>query len=122
MDQPEGSCITHLSWGRVEVRIGSQRLQFRDCKIWPTGAEEWDWNTSGTRHQPGIRLAAVEEILERGARVVVLGCGFHGSLGVCPGVGKGGKEQPAPNKGGGPGGFACDKHVRQFWGSTAVGP
>ena len=84
MSEPEGTRITHFSWGQMEVCASSQQLQFRDCKIWPGGAEEWDWNTTGTRHQPGIQPAAVEEILERGAELVVLGCGFHGALNVCP--------------------------------------
>ncbi len=83
MSQLEGTCITHLAWGQMEVCIGSQQLKFRDCKIWPGGAEEWDWNTSGTRHEPGIAAAAVEELLTKGAEVVVLSRGFHGRLGVC---------------------------------------
>ena len=74
--------ITNLSWGRlaVEGRNGS----FKDAKLFPGGAREWDWNETGTRHEPGIQLADVEELLERGATVVVLGSGFYERLQVCP--------------------------------------
>jgi len=84
MNKPEGPRIACLAWGRIDVCVNSQAFTYRDCKIWPGGAEAWDWNATGTRHHPGIRPAAVEEILERGAEMIVLGCGFHGALGVCP--------------------------------------
>lgn len=71
--------ITGLSWGRLETEQGT----FKDAKLFPGGAREWDWNETGTRHEPGIRPADVAELLERGAEVVVLGRGFHRRLGVC---------------------------------------
>jgi hypothetical protein len=70
--------ITHLSWGRLETEGGV----FKDAKLYPGGAEEWDWNETGTSHDPGIRPADVEALLERGATVVVLSRGFHERLGV----------------------------------------
>jgi hypothetical protein len=48
------------------------------------GAREWDWNETGTSHEPGIQPADVEELLDRGATVVVLSRGFHERLRVCP--------------------------------------
>ncbi len=72
--------ITRLSWGRVEVEGRDAAL--RDAKLYPGGSREWDWNETGTRHEPGIGPADVEELLERGAAVVVLSRGFHGRLGV----------------------------------------
>ena len=54
----------------------------RDAKLYPGGSREWDWNETGTRHAPGIGPGDVEELLERGAEVVVLSRGFHGRLGV----------------------------------------
>ncbi len=71
--------ITRLSWGRLDVEGDS----FRDAKLFPGGSGEWDWNETGTRHTPGIQPSDVEELLERGATVVVLSRGFHGRLGVC---------------------------------------
>lgn len=72
--------ITHLSWGRLETEGGV----FKDAKLYPGGAEEWDWNETDTSHDPGIQPADVEGLLERGATVVVLSSGFHKRLGVAP--------------------------------------
>src|SRR5919112_5233245 len=74
--------ITHLSWGRLEVE--GQDGTFKDAKLYPGGAREWDWNETGTNHEPGIQFADVEELLERGATTVVLSKGFHERLGVTP--------------------------------------
>jgi hypothetical protein len=72
--------VTKLAWGRLEVE-GST---FKDAKFFPGGARAWDWNETGTRHEPGIQPADVEELLERGTTAVVLSKGFYGRLGVTP--------------------------------------
>jgi hypothetical protein len=72
--------VTHLSWGRLEVEDGS----FKDAKLFPGGAREWDWNETGTSHELGIQPADVEELLERGATAVVLSKGHHERLQVTP--------------------------------------
>lgn len=72
--------ITHLSWGRLQTEGGA----FKDARLYPGGAEEWNWNETGTGHDPGIQPADVERLLELGATVVVLSRGFHGRLGVAP--------------------------------------
>jgi hypothetical protein len=48
----------------------------KDFKLYPGGGREWDWNETGTRHDPGIQPADVEELLEKGACVVVLSRGM----------------------------------------------
>ncbi|MDY6973296.1 MAG: Mth938-like domain-containing protein [Thermodesulfobacteriota bacterium] len=73
--------IIHLAWGRLEVE-GHGPL--KDAKLFPGGAKEWDWGETGTSHAPGIQSADVEELLENGARTVVLSKGFQGRLKVCP--------------------------------------
>ena len=72
--------VTDLAWGRLEVE-GST---FKGAKLFPGGARAWDWNETGTNHEPGIQPADVEELLERGATTVVLSKGFHERLGVTP--------------------------------------
>lgn len=72
--------ITHVSWGRLEIE-GAER-PFKDAKLYPGGARDWDWNETGTRHVPGIQPADVEELLERGAREVVLARGMLRALRV----------------------------------------
>jgi len=72
--------ITHLSWGRLET----DGCVFKDARLYPGGADEWDWNETGTSHDPGIQPDDVEKLLERGATVVILSRGFHERLGVTP--------------------------------------
>ncbi len=73
--------VEALSWGKIEFEGG---MRFKDAKAYPGGAREWDWRETGTRHQPGIQPADVEEIIQRGARSVVLSRGMWGRLGVAP--------------------------------------
>jgi hypothetical protein len=56
----------------------------KDFKLYPGGGREWDWNETGTRHQPGIQPADVEELLTHGATVVVLSQGMDEQLHVDP--------------------------------------
>jgi len=65
--------IARLAWGEMSVDgIGSGK----DFKLWPGGGRPWDWRETGTRHVPGIQPADVEELLEHGARTVVLSRGM----------------------------------------------
>lgn len=73
--------ITMLAWGRIEVNgVGA----FRDAKVFPGGAREWDWNETGTTHEPGIQPADVAELLDHGATTIVLSQGVLNRLHVCP--------------------------------------
>jgi len=64
--------ISAISWGRMEVEgVG----EAKDFKLWPGGGRPWDWNETGTRHEPGIQPADVDELLEHGSQVVVLSRG-----------------------------------------------
>jgi len=73
--------IVRLAWGRIEVEGFPA---FRDAKVFPGGAREWDWGETGTRHVPGIQPADVQELLDRGARAVILSRGVWNRLNVCP--------------------------------------
>jgi hypothetical protein len=72
--------ISHLSWGHIEVE---GHPPFKDAKIFPGGAREWDWRETGTRHAPGIQPADVRELIEHGAKAVVLSSGIWQRLQVC---------------------------------------
>ena len=76
--------ITDFSWGNMEVSIAGEKLHFKDCKVWPGGARTWDWGETGTHHSPGIQPADIEEILEKGAEIVILTRGQLGRLGISP--------------------------------------
>jgi hypothetical protein len=78
---PGSPKILAVSWGRMEVAglgVG------KDFKLYPGGGRAWDWSETGTRHQPGILPADVEELLTHGATVVVLSLGMDQKLGVAP--------------------------------------
>ncbi len=82
MRQPRRSPrITRLSWGHLEIEGAGA---FKDAKLYPGGAREWDWRETGTHHVPGIQPADVAELLDHGAEVVVLSKGILERLRVCP--------------------------------------
>jgi hypothetical protein len=56
----------------------------RDAVLFPGGAHEWDWRESGTGHRAGIQPPAVRELIDRGARTVVLATGVLGALRISP--------------------------------------
>lgn len=76
--------ITRLGWGQMEVRLGEEVLHFKDCKLWPGGAAAWNWNDTGTQHEPGIQPADLADLLAHGVETVVLARGVFSRLGVCP--------------------------------------
>ncbi len=80
-DKPRSPRIKHISWGNIEVEgLGAGK----DFKLYPGGGRAWDWTETGTQHNPGIQPADVEELLQNGAEVVVLGCGMNGALQAGP--------------------------------------
>jgi hypothetical protein len=84
MKDSKATKIIHISWGHMEVLADGQIYSFKDCKVWPGGAKAWDWNITGTRHQPGTQPRDIEEILEHGVEVMVLSRGMQLVLQTCP--------------------------------------
>jgi hypothetical protein len=69
---PGSPRISRIAWGEMEIEgLGSGK----DWKLWPGGGRQWDWNETGTHHDPGIQPADVEELLHHGSEVVVLSRG-----------------------------------------------
>ena len=68
----------------MAVTINGQTTTYKDCKVWPGGAREWDWNETGTRHQPGIQPADIEEILDHGIEIMILTRGMELRLHTTP--------------------------------------
>ena len=64
-----GLAITDFRWGRIEDASGRV---FKDARLFPGGAEEWDWRKTGTRHVPGIQIADLEDLLALDPTVVIL--------------------------------------------------
>jgi hypothetical protein len=74
--------VTEFSWG--VTKVAGYETPFKDVKLYPGGAREWDWGETGTRHEPGIQPADVEELLTHGATIVVLSKGVQERLLTCP--------------------------------------
>jgi hypothetical protein len=72
--------ITDASWGRLEVEGKTEA--YKDAKLFPGGSCEWNWRETGTAHKPGIQIADVQELLDHGAKVVVLSRGMAECLHV----------------------------------------
>ncbi|HEX5518030.1 MAG TPA: MTH938/NDUFAF3 family protein [Pseudolabrys sp.] len=79
--EPKSPRIVRLAWGRIEVEGFSP---FKDAKVFPGGAREWDWSETGTRHVPGIQPADIDELIVHGAKAVVLSRGMWQRLLVSP--------------------------------------
>jgi hypothetical protein len=77
---PASPRIAHMSWGRLDVE---GYPPFKDAKVFPGGAREWDWRETGTRHDPGIQPGDVDELIAHGAETVVLSKGIWERLRVC---------------------------------------
>ncbi len=72
--------IDHVSWGRLEVEGKAE--PYKDAKLFPGGSREWNRRDTGTAHRPGIQIADVQELLDHGAKVVVLSRGMAECLHV----------------------------------------
>jgi hypothetical protein len=73
--------ITHIAWGEMEVEglgVG------KDFKLYPGGGRAWDWSETNTQHVPGIQPDDVKELIENGAKELVLSRGMLVRLQVCP--------------------------------------
>ena len=80
MTSSSSPAISHLKWGEIEV----EGRRYKDAKLFPGGSREWNWGETGTHHKPGIQPADVRELLEKGAKQVVLTQGMWKMLQVCP--------------------------------------
>lgn len=74
--------ILSWRWGRIVVEDIPDAL--RDAVLFPGGARDWDWRESDTGHHAGVQPRAVAELVDRGARTVVLATGVLGLLRIAP--------------------------------------
>ena len=64
--------IASFRWGQI---VDSSGRTFKDARLFPDGVEEWDWRKTGTRHDPGIQIADLEDLLATKPDVVILSRG-----------------------------------------------
>ena len=70
--------IEIVKWGSVIV----ENTRYKDAKLYPGGAEEWDWKKSDTHHDPGIGMIDIACLLLQGADIIILSTGYDGCLQV----------------------------------------
>lgn len=72
--------ITSISWGKMKVEeLGGGK----DFKLWPGGGREWDWTETNTHHTPGIQVDDIRELIEEGAKEIILSRGMMLALKTC---------------------------------------
>jgi hypothetical protein len=81
-DEKRSPQIKRVSWGRIELEGKAEA--YKDAKLFPGGSRAWNWRETGTDHVPGIQPADVQELLDHGAKVVVLSRGMAECLQVPP--------------------------------------
>jgi len=80
MEQCNSPHIENIIWGQVTIE---GQGKYKDAKLYPGGAREWDWRETGTHHIPGIQPTDIQELLDHGANVVVLSRGMLKALQTC---------------------------------------
>ncbi len=70
--------ITGFSWGKIEIRGYEQ--PFKDVKLFPGGAREWDWNETGTNHTDGVQPEDIAELINNGAEIIIISKGMLNRL------------------------------------------
>ncbi|CAF0781719.1 unnamed protein product [Rotaria sp. Silwood1] len=76
-EHKESPVIQNVKWGYMKIKGFPPG---KDFKLFPGGAEEWDWNKTNTRHVPGIQQTDVEDLIEKGAKYIVLSKGMRNQL------------------------------------------
>lgn len=79
----ETATITHFKWGEIQVRQNNKIHTYKDCKAWLTNSKEWNWQETGTRHNPGIQVQDFEEFINA-VDIVILSRGVDLVLQVKP--------------------------------------
>ncbi len=64
--------VTGFRWG--EIVVADDRT-FKDARLHPDGAEEWDWRKTGTRHDPGIQTTDLADLIAMKPDVIILSRG-----------------------------------------------
>ncbi len=70
--------IIDYSWGRIKIQ-GYER-EFKDVKLFPGGAREWNWNETGTGHHNGIQPEDFEELIDNGSEIIIISKGMLNRL------------------------------------------
>ena len=71
----------YMKWGKIEVNNSNESFTYKDAKVWTTNSKDWNWKETGTKHNPGIQIADIEEFIND-VDIVILTNGVDGVLQV----------------------------------------
>jgi hypothetical protein len=75
--------IIGLKWGEVITKDNYGVIRtWKDCMITPNGPQNWDWKLDGTKHEPGVTIAALLALKD--CTHIVVSMGMHERLKVSP--------------------------------------
>ena len=76
--------ITEIKWGQTTVSFPNGQTQvFKDVRLWPGNAQEWNWSKTGTQHNPGTQIADFKDFFDT-IDVLVLSQGMDEILQIHP--------------------------------------
>ncbi len=70
--------IKEYSWGQILIEGFEE--PFKDVKLFPGGAREWNWDETGTDHSRGIQPEDINELIENGAEIIIISKGMLNRL------------------------------------------
>jgi hypothetical protein len=82
MVQEKSPRISFFQWG--VIRVEGYANAFRDVKVYPGGAHEWDWSITNMHHQPGIQPVDVDDMISKGIDIIILSKGVDEKLYTMP--------------------------------------
>lgn len=60
--------IDSIKWGEVVI----DGVKYKDAVISDKSVYDWDWRNDGTRHNPGITVKAVEQIINNDVIILTM--------------------------------------------------
>lgn len=72
--------IESFKWGEVHTIYKGRRDVWKDCIITDDGPQNWNWNLDGTKHNPGVTVAALLPL--QNCSTIIVSTGVHQRLQV----------------------------------------
>lgn len=64
--------LVSLKWGEIVTKNHRGRTQiWKDCMITSHGSQNWNWRLDGTKHVPGVTIAAILPLQECSHIVII---------------------------------------------------
>jgi hypothetical protein len=84
------SSIVVCEWGKIVVNDSEKgKVSYKDCKLYysdgKTESKNWDWNISGTHHDPGVQRVDLHDMdTKLNGAILLLSTGYDNCLKITP--------------------------------------